>query len=137
LAYSQANGVRRAQAFTGRREPGQRVGTRLQLGGTLWVSDNETHLSTLDNEDDQPGVGNGFVDIFNPDGTRVKRFVSNGRLNSPWAVVAAPSDFGSAGGDILIGNFGDGQIGADDATTGAFRGLLHDSNNVPLTIDGR
>lgn len=89
-----------------------------------------------DNEDDQAGVGNGFVDIFKPDGTRVKRFVSNGRLNSPWAVAAAPSGFGSAGGDILIGNFGDGLIGAYDPTTGAFRGFLHDSKNLSLAIDG-
>ena len=89
-----------------------------------------------DNEDDEAGVGNGFVDIFNPDGTLVKRFVSNGRLNSPWAVVAAPASFGSAGGDILIGNFGDGLIGAYDATSGAFRGFLHDSNNASLTIPG-
>jgi uncharacterized protein (TIGR03118 family) len=85
---------------------------------------------------DQPGVGNGFVDIFNPNGTRVQRLVSNGRLNSPWGVVLAPASFGSAGGDILIGNFGDGLIGAYDATTGAFRGFLHDATQVPLTIDG-
>ena len=89
-----------------------------------------------DNEDDEAGAGNGYVDIFNPDGSLVKRFVSNGRLNSPWAVVAAPADFGSAGGDILIGNFGDGLIGAYDATSGAFRGYLHDSNNASLTIPG-
>ena len=89
-----------------------------------------------DNEDDEAGVGNGFVDIFDPAGTLVKRFVSNGKLNSPWAVVAAPADFGSAGGDILIGNFGDGLIGAYDATSGAFRGFLHDSNNASLVIPG-
>ena len=89
-----------------------------------------------DNEDDEAGVGNGFVDIFDAAGTLVKRFESNGRLNSPWAVVAAPSDFGSAGGNILIGNFGDGLIGAYDATSGAFKGFLHDSNNASLVIPG-
>ena len=89
-----------------------------------------------DNEDDRPGVGNGYVDIFNPDGTLVKRFASNGRLNSPWAVALAPAAFGSAGGNILIGNFGDGQIGAYDATTGVFRGFLHDATNVPISILG-
>ena len=86
--------------------------------------------------DDVPGAGNGYVDVFNPDGTRVKRFVSNGRLNSPWAVVLAPAGFGSAAGNILIGNFGDGKIGAYDVTTSAFRGYLHDANNTPLVIDG-
>jgi len=104
------------------------------INGLLYVT--FAKQKAPDNEDDQAGVGNGYVDIFNPDGSLVKRFVSNGRLNSPWAVVAAPSDFGSAGGDILIGNFGDGLIGAYDATSGAFLGYLHDSSNVPLTIPG-
>ena len=104
------------------------------INGLLYVT--YAKLRAPDNEDDEPGVGNGYVDIFNPDGTLVKRFVSNGRLNSPWAVVAAPTDFGSAGGDILIGNFGDGLIGAYDATSGAFRGFLHDSNNASLVIQG-
>jgi uncharacterized protein (TIGR03118 family) len=104
------------------------------INGLLYVT--FAKLRAPDNEDDEPGAGNGYVDIFNPDGTLVKRFVSNGRLNSPWAVVAAPTDFGSAGGDILIGNFGDGLIGAYDATSGAFRGFLHDSNNASLVIEG-
>ena len=37
---------------------------------------------------------------------------------------------------ILIGNFGDGLVGAYDATSGAFRGFLHDSNNASLVIPG-
>jgi len=104
------------------------------INGQLWVT--FAKQKAPDNEDDQAGVGNGFVDIFNADGTLVKRFVSKGRLNSPWAVVMAPASFGSAGGNILIGNFGDGLIGAYDATSGAFRGFLHDSKNVSLAIDG-
>ena len=36
-----------------------------------------------DNMDDQKGPGNGFVDIFTPDGTLVSRFASHGALNSP------------------------------------------------------
>jgi uncharacterized protein (TIGR03118 family) len=89
-----------------------------------------------DNEDDQPGVGNGYVDVFNTDGTLSKQFAAKGRLNSPWAVALAPATFGSAGGDILIGNFGDGLIGAYDATTGAFRGFLHDANSENIIING-
>lgn len=104
------------------------------IGGLLYVTFAKQRAPN--NEDDEPGVGKGYVDIFNPDGTRVKRFVSNGKLNSPWAVALAPAGFGSAGGNILIGNFGDGLIGAYDATTGAFRGFLHDANNVSLAIDG-
>jgi uncharacterized protein (TIGR03118 family) len=104
------------------------------INGQLWVTFAKQQGPS--NEDDLKGPGNGFVDIFNPDGTKVKRLVSNGRLNSPWAVVMAPTTFGSAGGDVLIGNFGDGRIGAYDPNTGEFKGYLHDSTNVPLTIDG-
>ena len=104
------------------------------IGGQLWVT--FAKQGPAGTTDDVAGPGLGYVDVFNPDGTRVKRFVSNGRLNSPWGVALAPAGFGSAAGDILIGNFGDGKIGAYDVTTGAFRGYLHDSTNAPLTIDG-
>jgi uncharacterized protein (TIGR03118 family) len=89
-----------------------------------------------DNEDDAPGVGNGYVDIFSPDGTLVKRFASQGKLNSPWGVALAPANFGSASNDILIGNFGDGLIGAYDPTTGALRGFLRDASNSNIVING-
>ena len=68
-----------------------------------------------DNQDDAPGLGNGYVDIFNPDGTLAKRFASQGNLNSPWAVAVAPTGFGAFSHDLLIGNFGDGRIGAYDS----------------------
>jgi len=55
-----------------------------------------------DNEDDEAGPGNGFVDIYNINGTFVKRFTSQGNLNSPWGIAKVPG-----GGGILIGNFGD------------------------------
>jgi uncharacterized protein (TIGR03118 family) len=104
------------------------------IGGQLWVT--FAKQGPAGTTDDVAGAGFGYVDVFNPDGTRVKRFVSNGRLNSPWGVALAPAGFGSAAGNILIGNFGDGKIGAYDVTTGAFRGYLHDSTNAPLVIDG-
>lgn len=89
-----------------------------------------------DNEDDAPGVGNGFVDVFNPDGTMVKRFASNGKLNSPWGIAVAPATFGAFGGDILIGNFGDGQIGAYDPATGRLVDVLRDVTKKPIVIGG-
>jgi uncharacterized protein (TIGR03118 family) len=85
---------------------------------------------------DEPGTGNGFVDVFNPDGSLAHRFASNGRLDSPWAVVRAPAGFGSFGGDILVGNFGDGKIGVYDPSTGAFITQLHDANNNEIEIEG-
>jgi uncharacterized protein (TIGR03118 family) len=35
------------------------------------------------------GAGQGFVDIFNPDGSFVQRFASRGSLNAPWGVAMA------------------------------------------------
>src|SRR5205807_8806251 len=104
------------------------------IGGQLYV----TFAKQLapDNEDDAAAVGNGYVDVFNPEGTLSKRLISRGSLNSPWAVVLAPAGFGSAGGKILVGNFGDGLIGAYDASTGSFQGFLHDASNTPIAISG-
>jgi len=65
-----------------------------------------------------------------------RRFASNGSLNSPWAVVVAPASFGAFGGDILVGNFGDGHIGAYDPTTGSFIDMLRDATSTPIAIDG-
>jgi uncharacterized protein (TIGR03118 family) len=87
-------------------------------------------------DDDEAGVGNGFVVVFNPDGTVAQRFASNGSLNSPWGIAVAPTGFGPFAGAILIGNFGDGKIGAYNAATGAFMDLLRDANGTVIAIDG-
>jgi uncharacterized protein (TIGR03118 family) len=36
----------------------------------------------------------------------------HGQLNAPWGLALAPSDFGRFSNDLLVGNFGDGQINA-------------------------
>ena len=104
------------------------------IGGKLYVS--YAKQLAPENKDDDAGVGNGFVDIFNPDGALTGRFASNGVLNSPWGMVVAPAGFGPFAGAVLIGNFGDGRIGAYDANSGSFLGTLNDLNNIPLVIDG-
>jgi uncharacterized protein (TIGR03118 family) len=43
--------------------------------------------------EEQVGAGNGFVDIYNTDGSFVKRFASRGTLNAPWGVAMAPAGF--------------------------------------------
>jgi uncharacterized protein (TIGR03118 family) len=87
-------------------------------------------------EDELHGAGLGFVDVYNTDGTFVKRFAGQGALNAPWGVVRAPSSFGSAGGSILIGNFGDGRINSFDANNGNFIGALENSKGHAITIVG-
>lgn len=104
------------------------------INGKLYVTFAKQHPP--DNEDDEAGVGNGYVDVFNADGTLSMRFASNGTLNAPWGVALAPAGFGDFGGDILIGNFGDGLIGAYNPANGHFDGLLQTPNNGSVTIDG-
>jgi len=87
-------------------------------------------------QDDIAGVGNGYIDAYDLNGHLLRRFASNGPLNSPWGMVVAPSTFGEFGGAILIGNFGDGRINAFDPATGAFLGSLKDANGAPITILG-
>jgi uncharacterized protein (TIGR03118 family) len=88
-----------------------------------------------DQHDDVSGPGNGFVNVFDTNGNLMRRFASQGVLNSPWGVVLAPPGFGPFGNAILVGNFGDGAISAFDPTSGLLLGQLTDGNNV-LKIDG-
>ena len=101
------------------------------IGGKLFVTYAKQNAAK---HDDDAGPGNGFVDVFAPNGDLLQRFASEGRLNSPWAVALAPSSFGAAGGDILVGNFGDGRINAFDASSGEFLDQLRSSHGRPLTI---
>lgn len=57
--------------------------------------------------DDQ---GYGFISVFDFDGVFVKRFVSRGVLNLPWAMIPAPVSPGFPCGGFLVGNNGDGRI---------------------------
>jgi uncharacterized protein (TIGR03118 family) len=91
--------------------------------------------------DDDAGPHRGFVDVFNLDGTPglsggQMRLISRGPLDSPWGLVLAPSSFGSLGGDLLVGNFGNGHINAFNPTTGGFLGELKDPDGEPIVIDG-
>jgi uncharacterized protein (TIGR03118 family) len=85
--------------------------------------------------DDVAGPGNGFVDIFGTDGTFVRRFATQGTLDSPWGLALAPSTFGNFQGDVLVGNFGDGLINAF-TPAGVLRGQLKSETSAPIQIDG-
>jgi len=104
-----------------------------ELGGRLYV----TYAKQDDRlKDDVAGRGHGFVDVFTTDGAFVERLVTRGVLNSPWGLALAPAGFGHFGGDLLVGNFGDGRINAFNPSSGAFEGQLRDSRGHALTIDG-
>ena len=72
--------------------------------------------------DDVKGPGNGFVDVFNTDGKLLQRLIRRGHLNSPWGLALAPQGFGEFGGDLLVGDFGDGRINAYSLRSGELEG---------------
>ncbi len=87
--------------------------------------------------DDQAGAGNGIVSVFDLNGNFERRLVNNGGvLNSPWGLALAPSGFGDFGGDLLVGNFGDGRVYAFNPNTGTLAGTLTDAAGNPIAIDG-
>ena len=73
------------------------------------------------------GAGAGIVDVFDLNGNFITTAVNGGNLNAPWGVAMAPSGFGVFGGDLLVGNFGDGVINVYNPTTYAFLGQIIDS----------
>jgi uncharacterized protein (TIGR03118 family) len=85
---------------------------------------------------DVAGAGNGFVDVYDFNGNLLNRLISNGALNSPWGVAIAPAGWGAFGGNLLVGNFGDGTINAFDATSGNKIGTLQGANGSPVAIAG-
>lgn len=103
------------------------------IGGSLYVS---FALQNAAHHDDVAGAGNGFVDVFDTNGSLITRFASHGTLNSPWGLGLAPGNFGKFSNDVLIGNFGDGRISAFDPTTGAFLGQLQDESGRAIAING-
>jgi uncharacterized protein (TIGR03118 family) len=83
------------------------------------------------------GQGKGFVDVYNTSGQLLQRVASGGQLNAPWGVALAPTSFSTAGGDLLVGNFGDGHIEAFDPTRNfAFDGQLKGADGRAVTISG-
>ena len=92
-----------------------------------------------DMEDEVAGQGKGFVDAYDLTGNLLGRVAQHGQLNAPWGLAMAPDSFGHFAGDLLVGNFGDGQINAyAELGNGHFahRGELRSSSGKSLSIDG-
>jgi uncharacterized protein (TIGR03118 family) len=109
------------------------------FGGQLYVT---YAMQDAAKHDDVAGQGNGFVDIFDANGGLVRRLVTGdpvnhtGPMNSPWGMAMAPAHFGQFSNDLLIGNFGDGEINAFDPVTGFFLGTISGANTNPLVNQG-
>src|SRR5438034_3181039 len=92
-----------------------------------------------DAEDEVAGQGKGFVDAYDTAGNLLGRVAQHGQLNAPWGLALAPDTFGRFAGNLLVGNFGDGEINAyQELGNGHFehRGELRDASGKSLSIDG-
>lgn len=103
------------------------------LGEQVLVSYAQVDTAT---GDEVKGAGLGFVDAYDLNGKLLRRVASAGALNAPWGMTIAPATFGSHGGQLLVGNFGDGWINTFDLATGEPRGALTDLAGTPIAIDG-
>jgi uncharacterized protein (TIGR03118 family) len=81
------------------------------------------------------GAGLGLVDLFQPDGSFLRRGMTGSTLNAPWAVVLTPANFGDFSDSVLVGNFGDGTISAFDRS-GTFLNQLTDSSGTVIANPG-
>ena len=105
------------------------------IGGNVFVT---FAKQDAEQEDEVAGQGRGFVDEFDTSGNLIARVAQHGQLNAPWGLALAPSNFGRFSGDLLVGNFGDGQINAYELGRNgqwAHRGKLRE-NGRSISIDG-
>jgi uncharacterized protein (TIGR03118 family) len=108
------------------------------IGSRIYV----TYAKTQQGSDDEAhGQGLGFVDAFDAaTGILVSRVAIHGQLNAPWGLASAPASFGRFGGDLLVGNFGDGNINAYKPILGGAlfvpQGQLRTTDGHIIAIDG-
>jgi uncharacterized protein (TIGR03118 family) len=103
------------------------------IGGNIYVAFAKQDAAKHDNLD---GAGLGYVTVFTPTGQLIRRLDHGSWFNAPWGIVQAPSDFGAYSHDILVGQFGSGEILVFNPVTGHFLGRLRDSKNVPIANKG-
>lgn len=119
-------------AFTDPRIPaGERVFNVQLEDGMLYVT---YAPETAFGPTTPPKPGQGYVDVYNVNGSLVRRLRHGRWMSAPWGVTKAPADFGHFSNDILVGMFGNGRIAAFDPMTGEFRGMMRGWHGKPLTI---
>jgi hypothetical protein len=102
------------------------------IGGKIFVTYAQLNAQGRENV----GAGLGYVDVFDTEGNLLASAISQGNLNAPWGMALAPAGFGSLGGDLLVGNFGDGVINAYDPSTFALIGQVQDASGNPIANSG-
>jgi uncharacterized protein (TIGR03118 family) len=96
-----------------------------QVYVTYMLRSTSTYSETL-------GPNTGFISVFDVNGNFIKRAITGGNLNAPWGMALAPSGFGIYGGDLLVGNLGDGLINVYDPNTYAYLGQITDATGSPI-----
>ncbi len=124
----------RGQSFEDPRLPRGYAPFNVQnIGGNLYVAfakqDSAKH-------DEVAGAGMGFVDVFSPHGRLLHRLQAGPWFNAPWGLTLASSDFGAYSHDVLVGQFGSGQILAFDPVTGNYKGALVGTDDKTISVDG-
>jgi len=104
------------------------------IGSDVFVTYGKQDADASDEVDAQ---GLGFVDEYDLQGNLVARVAQHGQLDAPWGLAMAPASFGRFKGDLLVGNFGDGQINAYAAGNGGWHhaGTLRSTSGGKLVID--
>jgi len=105
----------------------------MNINGDLYVA---YALKEPDGNDEVDGPSLGFVDVFDADGVLLRRVATRGKLNAPWGMALAPTNFGKFGNALLVGNFGDRTINAFDLKNRTPLGQLRTPDNQTLVIDG-
>ncbi len=125
-SWNNVSGTTFAGKFVDPNLPAGFVPFNIQLiGSDLYV----TFASLTSTGAANPG---GFVDAFDTSGNFIERVATGGALYAPWGVTLAPGGFGAFSNDLLIGNFGNGEILAFNPTTDAYLGTLDGVNGLPL-----
>ncbi len=103
------------------------------IGGHIFVTFESP--APVDGNDARTG---GYVDEFDLDGRLVARVAAMHELNAPWGLALAPRGFGAHGGDLLVGNFGDGRINAfrRSGAGWTYAGALTGRDGKPLVVNG-
>jgi uncharacterized protein (TIGR03118 family) len=96
-----------------------------QVYVTYMLRSTTTYSETL-------GPNTGFVSVFDVNGNFLKRAITGGNLNAPWGMALAPTGFGIYGGDLLVGNLGDGVINVYDPNSYAYLGQITDATGAPI-----
>ena len=98
------------------------------IGGNLYV----TYAMLGPGGAPMPG---GYVIEYDSSGNFIKQIAASGPLDAPWGITLAPANFGSFSDDLLVGNFGNGEILVYDPTTDTYLGTIDGTNGLPLVND--